>query len=54
VLPALIRGFDEARAAGAPTVMNWGTESPRREFLHVDDKASACIHLLEHFDGPDR
>ena len=52
VLPALIRRYDEALASGAESVTNWGTGSPRREFLHVDDMASACLHLLEHFDGP--
>ena len=51
VLPALIRRYDEARAAGTPSVTNWGTGSPRREFLHVDDLADACLHLLEHYDG---
>jgi GDP-L-fucose synthase len=50
VLPALIRRYDEARASGAPTVTNWGSGSPRREFLHVDDLADACLHLLEHYD----
>ena len=52
VLPALIRRYDEARASGAESVTNWGTGSPRREFLHVDDMAAACLHLMEHFDGP--
>jgi GDP-L-fucose synthase len=52
VLPALIRRYDGARAEGAPVVTNWGSGSPRREFLHVDDLADACLHLLEHFDGP--
>ena len=52
VLPALIRRFEEARADGAPSVTNWGTGSPRREFLHVDDMADACLHLLDHHDGP--
>ncbi len=52
VLPALIRRYDEAVASGASTVTNWGTGSPRREFLHVDDMAEACLHLLEHYDGP--
>lgn len=52
VLPAMIRRYDEARSAGARSVTNWGTGSPRREFLHVDDMASACLHLLEHYDGP--
>src|SRR3979411_1241292 len=52
VLPALIRRYDEAKASGAPEVTNWGTGTPRRELLHVDDLASACLFLLEHFDGP--
>jgi GDP-L-fucose synthase len=50
VLPALIRRYDEARAAGAGTVTNWGSGHPRRELLHVDDLADACLHLLEHYD----
>jgi GDP-L-fucose synthase len=50
VLPALIRRYDEARLAGKPSVTNWGSGSPRREFLHVDDLADACLHLLEHYD----
>jgi GDP-L-fucose synthase len=53
VLPALIRRYDEAVASGTPSVTNWGTGSPRREFLHADDMADACLHLLEHYDGPD-
>lgn len=52
LLPALIRRYDEAKASGAPEVTNWGTGTPRRELLHVDDLASACLYLLEHFDGP--
>jgi GDP-L-fucose synthase len=52
VLPAMIRRFDEARAAGAPEVTLWGTGTPRREFLHVDDLARACLHLLENYDDP--
>ena len=52
VLPALIRRYDEALASGAPSVTNWGSGSPRREFLHVDDMAAACLHLMEHYDGP--
>lgn len=52
VLPALIRRYDEARRDGVDKVTNWGSGSPRREFLHVDDMAAACIHLLEHYDGP--
>ncbi|KRF05096.1 GDP-fucose synthetase [Arthrobacter sp. Soil782] len=54
VLPALIRRYDEAVQDGTRTVTNWGTGSPRREFLHVDDMASACLHLLENYDGPDQ
>lgn len=54
VLPSLIRRFDDAVRDGITIVTNWGTGSPRREFLHVDDMASACIHLLEHYDGPDQ
>jgi GDP-L-fucose synthase len=54
VLPALIRRYDEARASGAESVTNWGTGTPRREFLHVDDMAAACLHLLEHYDGPEQ
>lgn len=52
VLPALIRRYDEAVRAGADAVTNWGSGTPRREFLHVDDMASACLHLLENYDGP--
>lgn len=52
VLPALIRRYHEATAAGADSVTNWGTGTPRREFLHVDDLASAVLHLMEHHDGP--
>jgi GDP-L-fucose synthase len=52
VLPALIRRYDEAATSGAGSVTNWGTGNPRREFLHVDDMADACLHLLEHYDGP--
>lgn len=46
VLPALIRKFHEAREKNASEVVVWGTGSPRREFLHVDDMADACVHLL--------
>ncbi|OSC29666.1 GDP-fucose synthetase [Mycobacterium vulneris] len=52
LLPALIRRYEEAEAKGVPQVTNWGTGTPRRELLHVDDLASACLFLLEHFDGP--
>jgi GDP-L-fucose synthase len=53
VLPALIRRYDEAHASGAPSVTNWGTGTPRREFMHSDDLASALLHLMEHYDGPE-
>jgi GDP-L-fucose synthase len=53
VLPGLIRRFHEAKLAGAPTVTVWGTGTPRREFLHVDDLARACLHLLENYDAPE-
>jgi GDP-L-fucose synthase len=52
LLPALIRRYEEARASGAPRVTNWGSGEPRRELLHVDDLARACLRLLEHFVGP--
>jgi GDP-L-fucose synthase len=51
VVPALIRRYDAAARSGEDEVVNWGTGRPRREFLHVDDLADACIHLLEHYDG---
>ena len=51
VLPALIRKFHEAKEAGAPTVTVWGTGTPRREFLHVDDLADACLFLMRYYDG---
>ena len=51
VLPALIRKFHEAREAGRPEVVAWGTGTPKREFLHVDDLADACVCLL-HMDNP--
>ena len=52
VLPALIRRYEEARLTRADSVTNWGTGSPRREFMHSDDMAAACLHLMEHYDGP--
>jgi len=52
VLPALIRRFDEAVRAGTGTVTLWGSGTPRREFLHVDDLAAACLRLLEVYDDP--
>ena len=51
VLPALLRKFHEAREQGKPEVEIWGTGTPRREFLHVDDLADACLHLLLHYHG---
>ena len=51
VLPALIRKFDVAKQSGALEVVVWGTGTPRREFLHVDDLASACVFLMENYSG---
>ncbi len=53
VLPALLRKFHEAKLSGAREVVMWGTGTPRREFLHVDDLADACVHLMQHYDSPD-
>jgi GDP-L-fucose synthase len=53
VLPALIRRFHEAKEAGAAEVVAWGTGTPRREFLHVDDLADACAFLLRLSNPPD-
>lgn len=53
VLPALIRKVHEAKLSGSPDVPIWGTGNPRREFLHVDDLAGACVFLLENYDSPD-
>jgi GDP-L-fucose synthase len=53
VLPALIRRFHEARESGAAEVAAWGSGSPRREFLHVDDLADACAFILGRGDPPD-
>ncbi len=50
VLPALIRKFHEAKVEGKQAVTIWGTGSPRREFLHVDDLADACVFLMESYD----
>ena len=46
VIPALLRKFHDAKVQGAPTVSVWGTGTPRREFLHVDDMADACVHVM--------
>lgn len=51
VLPALIRKFCEAKARGDSSVTVWGTGTPMREFLHVDDLASACLFLMDRYDG---
>jgi GDP-L-fucose synthase len=50
VLPALIRRFHEAKLADDPNVTCWGTGSPMREFLHVDDLGAACVYALEHYN----
>jgi GDP-L-fucose synthase len=52
VLPALIRKFHDARLSGHREVVIWGTGSPKREFLHVDDLADACVFLMEHYEDP--
>ena len=51
VLPAMMRKFHEARAAGSRDVVVWGTGTPRREFLHVDDLADACVFIMQRYDG---
>jgi GDP-L-fucose synthase len=51
VLPALIRRYSEAVESGSQEIMNWGTGNPRRELLHSDDLADACLFLLENYDG---
>ncbi len=51
VMPALLRKFHEAKRAGAPRVTVWGTGTPRREFLHVDDLADALVFLMERYDA---
>lgn len=53
VIAALMMRFSEARRTGAKDVAVWGTGNPRREFLHVDDLARACLFLLEHYDEPE-
>ncbi|RJR43437.1 MAG: GDP-L-fucose synthase [Deltaproteobacteria bacterium] len=50
VIPALIRRFHQAKVGGAAEVTIWGTGSPRREFLYVDDLAEACVFLMEHYN----
>jgi len=51
VLPAFIRRFHEAKVSGASSVTVWGTGAPRREFLHVDDLAQACLMLIDKYDS---
>ena len=51
VMPAMIRKFHDAKINGAETVELWGTGTPLREFLYVDDMADACVYLLENYDG---
>lgn len=53
VLPALLRKFHEARLSGASAVPVWGSGNPRREFLHVDDLADACVFLMENYSSAD-
>lgn len=52
VLPAMLRRFHEAKRQGLQSVTIWGTGTPRREFLHVDDLADACFYLMQHYDEP--
>jgi GDP-L-fucose synthase len=54
VIPALIKRYEEARVSRQDVVVNWGTGSPLREFLYVDDLATATLHLLEEYDGPEQ
>jgi len=51
VLPAMMRKFHEAKITGAKSATIWGTGTPKREFLHVDDLADACLFLMEHYDA---
>ena len=51
VLPAMLRKFHEAKVAGRAEVVLWGTGTPRREFLHVDDLADACVFVMQHYEG---
>ncbi len=53
VLPAMIRKFYEAKEKNVPEVALWGTGKPRREFLHVDDLANACVFLMQNYDDPE-
>jgi GDP-L-fucose synthase len=53
VLPALLRKAHEAKNNGANEIVVWGSGEPRREFLHVDDMADACVFLLQNYDSPE-
>ena len=53
VLPALIRKMHEAKVTGSPSVVVWGTGTPKREFLHVDDLADACVYVMKRHAGPE-
>lgn len=53
VLPALIRKFDDAKYSGSPDVVLWGSGTPRREFMHVDDLADALVFLMENYSDAD-
>jgi GDP-L-fucose synthase len=53
VVAALIRRFHEAKVSGAADVVVWGTGTPRREFLYVDDLADACVHLMKNYSSPE-
>ncbi len=53
VLPAMIRKFDDAKTLGEPEVILWGTGSPKREFLHVNDLAQAAVYLMENHNDPE-
>jgi GDP-L-fucose synthase len=52
VIPALLRRFHEAKISNKKELVIWGTGNPRREFLHVDDVAEACLFLMNNYDGP--
>ena len=53
VMPALIRKFHDAKLAGSAEVVMWGTGTPMREFLHVDDLADACVYLMQTYNSPE-
>ena len=53
VVPAMIRKFHEGKLAGSPKVVLWGTGRAKREFLHVDDLADACLFLMQNYEGPE-